>query len=122
METPSGRAVLAELGRLVVAEWSRNTARPKFGGDVARMPAYVNHYLAATRDDFPLVTVDNFESARVIAEAKRSPVRAWDGNLSACKPKLVGGMYFNREVSLKRTPDSTDAWVSRRAGGREPGI
>lgn len=93
-----GRAVLATLGRSVVTEWSEDR-RHTFGGNSARMEAYVEHYLGAMRRDFTLVTVDDIGTLKIIAEARRSPGRGWNGDLNAYRPKLAGGMYFNRPVS-----------------------
>ncbi|KAK4444018.1 hypothetical protein QBC34DRAFT_475977 [Podospora aff. communis PSN243] len=108
LETPAGRQTLRAIGREVVRLWQDNGSHV-FGGDVRQMGAYVDHFLARVRSDFPLVFVMRC-NLDTIAYAQRIPGNVlWDGRLDSYLPKGAGSLNFNHHGVAAMTETASQA-------------
>ena len=65
------------------------------------MRGYVNHFLSALRQDFPLINIAELEEGiGLLAETRRMPGNIWDGNLAQYRPKDAIGITFNYSVRI----------------------
>jgi hypothetical protein len=86
-----------------VQEWEKE-GRWVFGGYLAKMTYYVDHFLTAVRRDFPFVKLQRIDHT-TLAETVRlnrsedSDMLWWDGDLENYQPKLAARMSFQRTVS-----------------------
>jgi hypothetical protein len=96
METPPGKAALIRLGSRLVQEWGVQNEACYRGGS-RQMAGYVDHFLSATRSDFPSIGIRDLGSPDVLASSKR--FYQGNGDLNNYAPKRCVALEYNHRVS-----------------------